>query len=51
MSSPVKRSMSWSIVTLRPLLAVVLEYWDECIGSGVGVVGRARFLAVNELGR
>jgi len=48
---PVKKSRSWSMVILRPLLVEVFENWEGCIGSGVGVVGKAKFLAVNELGK
>jgi hypothetical protein len=39
------------MVILRPLLVEVFENCEGCIGSGVGVVGKAKFLAVKELGK
>lgn len=50
-NSPVKRSMSCSIVTLLPFLIDALLNWLGCMGNGVGVVGRAKLRAVNVEGK
>ena len=48
---PINTSMSCSIVTLLPFFPDALSNWLACIGSGVGVVGRARLKAVKVDGK